>query len=254
MVRLEEVVAFLNTTFDVDNARDFPNAFNGLQLANDGCIHKIVGAVDANPASIELAIAQKADLLCVHHGLYWNGVQPMVGPVYDLFRKAMEANLAIYSLHLPLDSHSKLGHNVSIAHALNLKEVGYFCNYFEQNCGIICDGNGETTETLEQRIKRLFPNGHHALLYGPRSLNKVGIVSGSGGQDLLNELVKTHVDTLITGEIRYSALSFAQLHHLNIFACGHYATECFGVRNLLSLLEQQFQLPCEFLDFVGIAL
>lgn len=254
MVRLEEIVAFLNSTFSVDNARDFPNAFNGLQLQNDGRIHKIVGAVDANPASIERAIAQKADLLCVHHGLYWNGVQPMVGPVYDLFRKVMDANLAIYSLHLPLDSHPKLGHNASIARALNLKEAGYFCNYFDQNCGIICDGEGETTGTLEQRIKSLFPNGYHALLYGPKALNKIGIVSGSGGQDLLNELVKNHIDTLITGEIRYSALSFAQLHRLNIFACGHYATECFGVKNQLNLLEQQFLLPCEFLDFEGINL
>lgn len=254
MVRLEEVVAFLNSTLNVDNAGDFPNAFNGLQLANDGRIHKIVGAVDANSASIMRAIEQKADLLCVHHGLYWNGVQPMVGHVYDLFRKAMAANLAIYSVHLPLDSHPKLGHNASMAHALNLKEAGYFCNYFDQNCGIICDGSGETTDSLEKRIKCLFSNGHHALLYGPHQLNKIGIVSGSGGQALLDEIVKCHIDTLITGEIRYSALSFAQLHHLNIFACGHYATECFGVKNLLKLIGEQFRLPCEFLDFEGVSL
>ena len=254
MVRLEEIIAFLDSTFNVANLEDFPNAFNGLQLANDGHVHKVVGAVDANPASIERAIAQKADLLCVHHGLYWNGVQPMVGTIYDLFRKAMEANLAIYSLHLPLDSHPQLGHNISIARQLNLKNVGCFCNYFQQNCGIICDASSETVETLQQRIKALFPNGHHALLYGPYSLNKIGIVSGSGGQDLLNEMVKCRIDTLITGEIRYSALSFAQLHHLNIFACGHYATECFGVKNLVNLLQQQFQLPCEFLDFEGISL
>lgn len=254
MVRLDEIVTFLNSTFNVDNAEDFPNACNGLQLENNGSIHSIVGAVDANPASIELAISKKSDLLCVHHGLYWNGIQPMVGPVYNLFRKAMEANLAIYSLHLPLDSHPKWGHNTSIAHQLNLKEVGYFCNYFHQNCGIVCDGSGETTTTLEQRIKNVFPNGHHALLYGPHQLDKIAIVSGSGGQDLLNEIVKKRIDTLITGEIRYSALSFAQLHHLNIFACGHYATECFGVKNLLALIDKQFHLPCEFLDFEGVAL
>ena len=254
MVRLEEIVAFLNSTFGVDNADDFPNAFNGLQLTNDGCVNKVVGAVDANPASIERAINKKADLLCVHHGLYWNGVQPVVGPVYDLFQKAMEANLAIYSLHLPLDSHPKFGHNASVARQLGLKETGYFCNYFQQNCGIICEGRSETTETLEQRIRDVFLMGHHALLYGPRQLNKIGIVSGSGGQDLLNEIVKTHIDTLITGEIRYSALSFAQLYHLNIFACGHYATECFGIKNLLTLVGEQFHLPCEFLAFEGISL
>ena len=254
MVPLEEIAAFLNSTFDVDAAGDFPNAFNGLQLANDGCVHKVVGAVDANPASVERAIEQEADLLCVHHGLYWNGVQPMVGPVYDLFQKAMEANLAIYSLHLPLDSHPSFGHNTSIARALNLREAGYFCNYFEQNCGLICDGGGESVEVLQQRIKNNFPNGHHALLYGPCYVNKIGIVSGSGGQDLLNEIVKSQIDTLITGEIRYSAISFAQLYRLNVFACGHYATECFGVKNLLSLIENQFHLPCEFLNFEGISL
>ena len=254
MGHLEEIVAFLNSTFNVANLGDFPNAFNGLQLANDGHIDKVVGAVDANPASITRAIEQKADLLCVHHGLYWRGVQPMVGHIYDMFRKAMDANLAIYSLHLPLDSHPKLGHNASIAHQLNLKEAGYFCNYFQQNCGIVCDGSDETTASLEERIKVLFPCGHHALLYGPHQLNKIGIVSGSGGQELLNEMVKCHIDTLITGEIRYSALSFAQLHHLNIFACGHYATECFGIKKLLALIHDHFHLPCEFLNFDGMKL
>lgn len=254
MIALKDVVAFLNSTFRVDSARDFPNAFNGLQLENDGNVHKIVGAVDANPASIELAIQNGADLLCVHHGLYWNGTQPIVGPVYDLFRKAMDANLAIYSLHLPLDSHATFGHNVSIAHALKLEVNSFFCNYFDQNCGVVCDSNGKAIKDLEQRIRNVFPNGCHSLLYGPRQLDKVGIVSGSGGQNLLNELVQNRINTLITGEVRYAAISFAQLHRLNIFACGHYATECFGVRNLLALLEKQFQLPCEFLNLEGICL
>ena len=254
MAHLNAIVDFLNSIFDTENAHDFPNAFNGLQLESRGSVDKIVGAVDASPASIELAIQKKANLLCVHHGLYWNGVQPMVGPVYDLFRRAMDANLAIYSMHLPLDSHPKMGHNVSIAHALNLQITASFCNCFGKNCGIICEDRGKTITNLNQRIKSNFPSGYHALLYGPQHLDKIGIVSGSGGQELLNELVKNRINTLITGEIRYSALSFAQLHHLNIFACGHYATECFGVKNLLAALEQQFHLPCEFLDFAGIAL
>lgn len=246
-MQLKSVVDFLDETFSVKKLQDFPNALNGLQLANNGEIHKVVGAVDANRYSIGKAIEQGADLLCVHHGLYWSGVQPIVGPVYELYKAAMEANLAIYSVHLPLDSHQDYGHNVSMAHHLKLSIEGTFCEYMQQSCGLICHDNSEGNLSLSKRLYALFPN-LHALSFGPENPHKIGIVSGSGGQNLLEEVIRCGIDTLITGEVRYSAVAFAQLHRLNIYACGHYNTECFGVKNLLELIANRFSISCEFID------
>ena len=244
-MNLDYLVNFLNTTFQVDQVRDFPNAINGLQLGNNGSVSNIVGAVDANRESIEIAIQSKADLLIVHHGLYWEGVQPIVGPIFDLFYKAIQANLAIYSLHLPLDIHPIYGHNKGIADALNLFVDESFACFMNQPCGLICHGSKDGN--LHQKLQHLFPGSLHSLCFG-RVPERIGIVAGSGGQEVLKEALEKNVDTLITGEVRYSAVSFAQLHKLNVYACGHYATESFGIKSLLSLIHSHSHLPCEFID------
>ena len=203
--------------------------------------------MDANRISIEKAIEEQAQLLIVHHGLLWNGAQPIVGPLYELYKKAMEANLAIYSMHLPLDIHPQWGHNATIAKHLNLTTEGTFAHYKDQACGLICCDPKESI-SLEERLQKLFPNSFHALKFGTKKPHRIGIVSGSGGMDILTDALNYSIDTLITGELRYSTVSFAQLHSLNIFVCGHYATECFGVQNILNLLQNNFQIPCLFID------
>ena len=190
-----------------------------------------------------------ADPLCqpVHHGLFWNGAQPIVGPLYELYKKAMDANLAIYSMHLPLDVHLQWGHNSTIAKYLDLIPEGNFAYYNDQACGLICSDPRETI-SLEERLQTLFPHSLHALRFGSKKPSRIGIVSGSGGMEILTDALNHSIDTLITGELRYSAIGFAQLHSLNVFACGHYATECFGVQNILNLLQENFQIPCSFID------
>ena len=248
-MELSAVVNFLDKVFQVKKIGDFANAFNGLQLENNGTVTKIAGAVDADRGSIEKAIEDGVDLLCVHHGLYWHGVQPMIGEVYELFTKAMRANLAVYSVHLPLDSHRQYGHNITMANKLQLSAVSTFAEFFGNHCGLICSGENLTLDELVKRVRLLFPKTFHGLLYGTCSPKRIGIVGGSGSQALLDELLEKNIDTLITGEVRYSAISFAQLHRLNIFACGHYATESFGVRNILALLGKEFHTDCKFISF-----
>lgn len=246
-MELQTIVQFLEDTFHPSQLSDFPNALNGLQVSNAGQVHKVAGAVDANPQSIRAAIDCGADLLCVHHGLFWSGLHPFVDHYYTIYRDIFNANLAIYSLHLPLDSHPQWSHNATIAQRLNLSVDGTFAHYMHQACGLVCTEN-LAIATLQQRVQTLFPRSCHALLFGPSQCSKIGIASGSGGMDLLQASVEAHIDTLITGEVKYSAVTFAQQHELNIFACGHYATECFGVQNMLQLLHNKFHLPCQFLD------
>ena len=167
--------------------------------------------------------------------------------VYELYKKAMDANLAIYSMHLPLDIHPQWSHNATIAKRLNLTPEGHFAHYKEQACGLVCSDLAETL-SLEERLQMLFPHSLHTLRFGLKKPKRIGIVSGSGGMDILLDALKHSIDTVITGELRYSAVSFAQLHSLNVFAYGHYATECFGIQNILSLIQENFQIPCSFID------
>ena len=245
-VSLKTIISFLDETFQTRQIEDFPNACNGLQLTNDGSVTCIVGAVDASVNVINAAIEQKADLLCVHHGLTWRGLQPLTGALYELYKRAIEANLAIYSLHLPLDGHPMYGHNVLIAKALDMSIESPFMSYKGRPYGCVCEGIG--IEELSRRLKASFPRSYRAFCYGSEQPKCIAIMSGSGGQECLNEMVASDIDTLVTGEIHYSAISFAQLYQLNLFACGHYATECFGIKALLRLLHEKTQLPCEFIE------
>ena len=174
------------------------------------------------------------------------GLQPLTGALYKLYKRAMEANLAIYSLHLPLDGHPMYGHNVLIAKALDMSVETSFTSYKGRPYGYVC--KGMSTDELNRRLKALFPRSYRAFCYGSEQPKYIAIMSGSGGQECLEALVKSDIDTLVTGEIHYSAISFAQLYKLNLFACGHYATECFGIKALLQLLHEKTHLPCEFIE------
>ena len=245
-VSLSSVVSFLDETFQTHQIEDFPNACNGLQLENNGQVSRVVGAVDANVHAIDAAIKQKADLLCVHHGLMWRGLQPLTGSLYNLYRRAIRSNLAVYSLHLPLDGHPIYGHDALIAKALGVVTEGSFIHHKGQSLGCIC--NGINIDELSRRLKALFPRSYRSFCYGSEQPQRMAIMSGSGGTECLNALVASEIDTFVTGEIHYSAVSFAQLYRLNVFACGHYATECFGVKTLLQLIHEKTKLPCEFIE------
>ena len=245
-VSLETIISFLDETFQTHQIEDFTNACNGLQLGNNGSVMRIIGAVDVNVNVINAAIEQKADLLCVHHGLTWRGLQPLRGAMYELYRDAIEANLAIYSLHLPLDGHPTYGHNALIAKALGVSTEKPFISYKGRPYGCVCEGI--SLDELRQRLKVLFPRSYRAFCYGSEQPKRIAVMSGSGGNECLEAMVTSGIDTLITGEIHYSAISFAQLYKFNLFACGHYATECFGIKALLQLLHEETQLPCEFIE------
>ena len=116
---------------------DYAGAANGLQVENSsGSVTKIVATVDASLATVKLAIAAKADLLIVHHGLFWSPAQPWTGKKYELLQLLLKNNLAVYSSHLPLDAHPKLGNNAQLCAALGLKNAKPFFASHGQNIGL----------------------------------------------------------------------------------------------------------------------
>ena len=121
-MRLEEVVKYQNDLLRVAEFNDYPNALNGLQLENSGTVSKVAAAVDACEAVLRMAVEVGADLLIAHHGLFWGGLQTVTGAHHRKLKLAIENDLAVYSVHLPLDAHPQFGNNVLLCNALDLPE------------------------------------------------------------------------------------------------------------------------------------
>jgi dinuclear metal center YbgI/SA1388 family protein len=225
---------------------DYAGAANGLQMENRGSVSRIAATVDASLATVKLAIEAKADLLIVHHGLFWSPSHPWTGKKYELLRLLLDNNLAVYSSHLPLDAHPKLGNNAQLCAALGLKHLRPF----------FASHGGQIGFKARQRISRaeLTTRLQHAL--GSRPLlipggaeicEHIGVVTGGAGGEL-KQAAAEGVDTFITGEGPHWTYALAEELGINVLYGGHYATETFGVKALAADLSKKFKVPWTFLD------
>lgn len=244
---LSEIVDFCDQRSGQTAIPDFEGAYNGLQLENAGTVTKIGAAVDAGLRPFQAAIKQGVDFLICHHGLYWNAPIPLVGSDYQKIKTAFDGNLAVYGSHLPLDAHPEIGNNVLLAQKLNLPCIDTFLNYKGNDMAVITAGPTGGRQQLAQQLKALFPDSYQAIEYGSAQPQRIAILTGSG-QSAVNELRQHQIDTLITGELRQHHFNMAQEHKLNLYPCGHYATEVFGVQALVKELAQKFELPYAFIE------
>lgn len=243
-VPLMDLVEFCDQRSRIREVRDFPGAHNGLQLANNGKVTRIGAAVDAGLVPFEKCRELGIDFLIVHHGMFWSPPVPLTGASYDKVKVAIESNLAVYGSHLPLDAHPEIGNNRLLADALGLKVAEWFLPYEGIPIALKAQAGFDRT-TLRQRLENMFPAGIHAIEFGSDHLNAVAILTGSG-RSALSELKSAGVDTLITGELRQEHFNYAQEHRLNLYLCGHYATEVFGVKALARECAEKFGLEWTF--------
>lgn len=246
MSELAEIVAFLERELKVSSIPDYPGAMNGLQLANGGRVERIVAAVDASLPVIEAAASGGPGLLIVHHGMFWQGAQPIAGAFYHKLKIAMDAGLAVYSCHLPLDVHPDWGNNVGLAKAIGLGRLEPF---FEQKGlmlglrGSWSGSRGDLVTALELALGgsvHVCPGGSDA----PRS---VGIITGGAGSEV-SKVASLGVDTFITGEGPHWSYCLAEELGINLLYGGHYRTEVFGVQSLAKEIGERFNKPWSFLD------
>jgi dinuclear metal center YbgI/SA1388 family protein len=245
MASLPDLVSFCDHLTRRREVADFPGANNGLQLQNNGTVRKIGAAVDAGMVPFEKAIAEGVDLLMVHHGLFWNTPTAYTGVLYDKLKLAMENNLAVYSSHLPLDAHQEIGNNRLLADALGLDPEDWFLPHEGTPIALLARAP-ESRAELKTRLRKEFPKGITAIEYGSASPSRVAILTGSG-RSALPHLKSAGTDTLITGELRQEHFNLAQEEGLNLYLCGHYATECYGVTALAEQAADRFNLSFSFL-------
>ena len=243
---LQDIVRHCDRTLKIDEIADYDGAVNGLQVENNGQISRIAAAVDASLATVRKAIEAKADLLVVHHGLFWSPQQPWTGKKRDLIGELVEHNLAVYSAHLPLDLHPRLGNNAGLLKALKFTKPKPF---FEERGQFI----GLRTSTrlcrdiLGSRLKTVLGAPPVKIKGGPSVCRKIGIVTGGAGGSLAKAAAEG-VDTFITGEGAHWTAALAEELGINVFYGGHYATETFGVKALSAHLAKKYRLPWTFLD------
>jgi dinuclear metal center YbgI/SA1388 family protein len=243
---LSRVVDYADRILKTAEFTDYPGAVNGLQAENSGRVTRIAAAVDASLTTIRLAKERGADLLVVHHGLFWSPSHPWTGRRYELIRTLIEADMAVYSSHLPLDAHPTLGNNFLLARAIGLREVKPF--FFDKGRHLGVRGTlAIERDELKRRLEKATGAPAKVLPGGGTKCRRIGIVTGGAGAEM-KIAASEGVDTFVTGEGPHWTYVMAEDLGLNVFYGGHYATETFGVKALAEHLSKKFATTWAFID------
>jgi dinuclear metal center YbgI/SA1388 family protein len=246
MAALSTITAYLDDLLKVGAITDWPTASNGLQVENSGAVHKIGAAVDASEFTLRAAAAGGVSLLLVHHGLFWAGLQPATGPSFRKLKLAFNHDVAVYSAHLPLDVHPKLGNNVLLCRELGFRDLAPFLLEKGQFIGWQTEA-AMARDELVQKLEAVLSGPVKLCPGGPEQVRRIGVVTGGAGSEVAKAAAEG-VDTFITGEGPHHTFALAEELGVNLLYGGHYATETFGVKALAAQLGRRFKLPWAFID------
>lgn len=249
---VSELETYLNTFLKINNFLLDPSK-NGLQVQNaepnKKPIQCIAFAVDAVQATIDEAIAQKADVLIVHHGIFWGQEQTITKNHYNRIASLLHADLALYAVHIPLDAHEEVGNNYGLAHKLNMHSLQPFGIW--KNMAIGVQGILPKALTTTALINHIFTKNEKPLAilpFGKQQNSRVGIISGGAAHEL-QQAIDNNLDVFITGEIGHEQYHLARENHINVIAGGHYNTETMGVSLLAQKIQIEHKIKTIFIDF-----
>lgn len=247
-MNLIELTDYLDNYLDVRAIPDHPNAYNGLQVFSPKDINIIATAVDATLYSINEAVRLNADLLLVHHGLFWN-IDRLVGPYYERIASCIKNDLGVYSSHLPLDVHPVVGNNYVLMRKLGFEPEGAFMPYVD-NLEVGVYSRADTTLTeIVSRLEDVLGPPDKIFPFGDQHIRKIGVISGgAGGIKFIRSAYEQGIDLLVTGEGEHPAVFVMEELGINCIYNGHYLTETVGVQALGDHLEEQFGLETVFID------
>ena len=246
MTSLCEIVNYTNDFLRIREIGDWDNALNGLQIENSGGVTKIGASVDVSTRVLADAAKQNVDLLIVHHGLFWPGLQPVTGALRRQLELAFENNIALYSAHLPLDLHAQVGNNALLVAALRLKSNQPFFEEKGQLIGVKARASLPRNE-LDRKLQKALSGPVKTFMFGPKKTGTIGVITGGAGSEIYR-IAQEGIDTFITGEAPHWAAVAADELGINLLLGGHYATEVFGVKALAAHLSKRFKVPWSFID------
>jgi dinuclear metal center YbgI/SA1388 family protein len=246
-MKRDELVGYLDDLLQVQAIEDRSN--NGLQVEGADAVHHLAFAVDASLAAFEGARDARAQMLIVHHGLFWGEPIMVTGIHRRRLNVLLEAGVGLYAVHLPLDFHQEFGNNAVLTRWLGLEQIEDFGEYWGHAAGKM--GQLPAPLSLEALVTqveqalgrppiRVWP-------FGTENVQRIAIVSGAGGS-LVDQAAEANVDVYLTGELSHNVYHRARELDLNVIYGGHYATETAGLRALADHLGERFDLDCTFLD------
>jgi dinuclear metal center YbgI/SA1388 family protein len=252
MPSLHEVTTALDDELRTREIPDYGGAVNGLQLDGGAPVRAVAGAVDFSRRAVEGAVERGANLLLVHHGMFWSGAQPIRGAAYERLKLLFAHDVAVYASHLPLDRHAELGNNVLLARALGLAPSGEFARYKTIAVGVRGEAELPTAELVARSAA--FARAHGGAIVatpyaGGRPTRRWAVCTGAGASsETLAEAEALGVDTLIVGEGPHHTAVEAEERGVVVIYAGHYATETLGVEALAEHVGQRFGVPWSFIE------
>jgi dinuclear metal center YbgI/SA1388 family protein len=246
--RLPDILKEIDALLRPERFQDY--CPNGLQVPGPDEVSTLATGVSAQAALFELAAAEHADLLVVHHGLFW-GTSP--GPIDATLKRRLqilfEADIGLAAYHLPLDAHHEIGNNALLARALGAEALDPFALHQGEPIGVLArlPGEGLPARELFARVREITSREPLVFDSGPEQVRSVAIVSGAGA-DYLADAAAAGADALLTGEPAERVMAQAHESGLHFIAAGHYATETLGVNRLGEHLAARFHLRHVFLD------
>lgn len=252
MTATASIVKYLDDVLETASVPDYSNALNGLQLANTGTVTRIAAAVDFSTRTVAGAVDAGADLLLIHHGMFWSGLNRIEGKDYTRLRTLIQHDVAVYSSHLPLDRHPLYGNNALLATELGLEPDNDFARYKTISIGVRGSSDVETA-TLVARADT-FARSHggsaRATPVEPeRRTLSWAVCTGSGASsETLREATEIGIDTLIVGEGPHHTAVEAEESGITVIYAGHYATETLGVQALAAHVSDRFGVSWTFIE------
>jgi len=241
-----ELTTYLDEYLRIAEIRDYGP--QGLQVEGRDEVARVVGMVDAQLPCVAAALERNADLLLVHHGIFWGGAAPLRGSLGALVRTIMASGLNLYAAHLALDAHPEVGNNTELARRLGLDVVARWATVNGVDLAVLAvQPGGVKLDYLVARFEQNVGPIQRVQAHGPRIVHRVGILSG-GGAEQVHAAAALGCDLYITGETSHAHYYDALNAGINVIYAGHYTSETVGVQALGQHLHQQFGLEFEFVD------
>ena len=241
---ISEYTKLLSDRLDIASYDDI--SLNGVQIESPNReLKKVAFAVDACLATIEKAIKEHADILVVHHGLFWGHPLAITGGHYKRVKSAIEGNLTLYAAHIPLDAHPVYGNNAQMAIRLGMREFDPFGTWRGKSIGV--KGKLPFPMSVEEVAALLDFNPLLSdMIINKDKVETVGIISGGAGSDVV-DAIDEGLDLFITGEIGHENYHIAREAGIDVLGGGHYKSEVFGVKALQRMSEKELGLETVFI-------